>query len=40
MEELHAFIEDVVTGEGKPVWKKLFEKLGDYFNKRFGPNWK
>jgi DNA-binding response OmpR family regulator len=40
MGELPAFIEDVVMGEGKPVWKKLFEKLGDYFNKRFGPDWK
>lgn len=40
MSDLRSFLEDVVLGEGKPVWQKLFEKLGDYFNKRFGPDWK
>jgi CheY-like chemotaxis protein len=40
MSELRSFLEDVVLGEGKPVWQKLFDKLGDYFNKRFGPDWK
>jgi DNA-binding response OmpR family regulator len=25
---------------GEPPWKLLFEKLGDYFDKRFGPEWK
>jgi len=30
----------VVLGEGKPVWEKLFDKLGSYFSKRFGPDWK
>jgi DNA-binding NtrC family response regulator len=38
--ELEHFLEDVVLEEGKPVWQKLFGKLGDYFNKRFGPDWK
>ena len=38
--ELSAFLEDVVLGGGKPVWQKLFDKLGGYFNKRFGPDWK
>ena len=38
--ELSSFLEDVVLGEGKPVWQKLFDKLGGYFNKRFGPDWK
>jgi len=38
--DLRHFLEDVVLGEGKPVWQKLFDKLGDYFNKRFGPDWK
>ena len=38
--ELRTDLEDVVLGEGKPVWQKLFDKLGDYFNKRFGPDWK
>jgi len=40
MSELREFIEDVVMGGGKSVWLKLFEKLDDYFNKRFGPGWK
>jgi len=39
MSELRFFLEDVVLGEGKPVWQKFFEKLGAYFNKRFGPDW-
>ncbi len=38
--ELAPFLEDVVLGDGKPVWKKLFDKLGGYFEKRFGPDWK
>lgn len=39
MGELKTFLEDVVLGEGKPVWQKFFEKLGSYFNKHFGPDW-
>jgi DNA-binding NtrC family response regulator len=39
MSELQSFLEDVVLGEGKPVWEKFFDKLGSYFNKRFGPDW-
>lgn len=38
--ELRSFLEDVVMGGGKPVWQKIFDKLGGYFNKRFGPDWK
>ncbi len=26
--------------QGRPTWKLLFEKLGDFFNERFGPEWK
>ena len=40
MSELMSFLEDVVTGSGKSVWKKLFDRMGVYFNKRFGPDWK
>ena len=40
MSELTSFLEDVVTNGGKRVWQKLFDKLGGYFNKRFGPDWK
>ena len=38
--ELRSFLGDVVLGEGRPVWQKLFDKLGDYFTQRFGPDWK
>ena len=40
MSELRSYLEDVVLGGGKPVWQKLFERLGSYFNKRFGPDWR
>jgi CheY-like chemotaxis protein len=39
MAEIRVFLEDVVLGEGKPVWQKLVDRLGDYFNRRFGPDW-
>jgi DNA-binding NtrC family response regulator len=38
--ELQEFLEDVVLGHGKPVWNKVFDKLGSFFNKHFGPDWK
>jgi len=38
--ELKAFLEDVVLERGKPIWKMLFDRFGDYFDKRFGPDWK
>lgn len=40
MSDLKEFLEDVVLGGGKSIWIKLFDRLGDYFNKRFGPDWK
>jgi hypothetical protein len=40
MADLKEFLEDVVLGAGKPLWIKFFDKLGNYFNKRFGPDWK
>lgn len=40
MPELIIFLEDVVMGEGRTVWQKLFDRLGGYFNKRFGSDWK
>ena len=40
MTDLDEFIADVVLKEGQPVWEKLFDKLGSFFNKRFGPDWK
>ena len=38
--ELTDFLEDVVMDGGKSVWVKFFDRLGSYFNKRFGPDWK
>jgi CheY-like chemotaxis protein len=37
---LRSHLEDVVLGEGKPVWEKVFHKLESFFNKRFGPDWR
>lgn len=40
MADLVEHLEDVVLEGGKPVWKKLFDKVGDLFNRRFGPDWR
>jgi DNA-binding NarL/FixJ family response regulator len=40
MSDLDEFLADVVLKGGQPVWGKLFDKLGDFFNKHFGPDWK
>ena len=40
MVELKDFLEDVVLNGGKSIWLKFFDRLGTYFNKRFGPDWK
>jgi len=37
---LEEFLEDVVLEEGRPVWEKLFNRLGSLFTRRFGPDWK
>ncbi|MBN1106475.1 MAG: response regulator [Deltaproteobacteria bacterium] len=37
--DLETFLEDVVLGGGRPVWKKLFDRIGDFFNRRFGQGW-
>ena len=37
--ELVPFLEDVLRYENMPGWKRLFDTLGDFFNKRFGPDW-
>lgn len=39
MSQLDSFLADVVLGGNKPVWGKLFARLDDLFNKRFGPDW-
>lgn len=40
MTDLVPYLEDIITNSGKGSWRKLFEKMGDYFNMRFGPDWK
>ncbi len=40
MSDLMEFLEEVVIDSGRPLWIKFFDKLGNYFNKRFGPDWK
>jgi len=37
--EIVPFLEDVLHYEALPAWRKLFQQLGDFFNKRFGPDW-
>lgn len=38
--DLRYFLEHVVLEEGKPIWSKLFNRFGEFFNQRFGPDWK
>lgn len=38
--ELRSYLEDVVLGGGESVWQKLFDRMGSYFNRKFGPDWK
>ncbi len=38
--ELNEFLEEVVLNEGKPIWIRLFDRFGDFFNRRFSPDWK
>ena len=40
MRDLVEYLEDVVLEGGKPAWQKLFDKVGELFNKRFGPDWR
>lgn len=38
--ELRYFLEELVENKFIPGWMSFFERLGVYFNKYFGPNWK
>ena len=40
--ELDVLLNSILEAfeQGEPPWKLLFEKLGSYFDKRFGPDWK
>jgi len=39
---LDDFLGELLAAQaaGKPPWKLLFDKLGAYFDQRFGPDWK
>ncbi len=40
--DLDAMLNELLAANerGEPTWKLLFEKLGEYFDERFGPGWK
>jgi len=40
--DLDDLLNDLLAAfhSGEPPWKLLFEKLGDFFNERFGSDWK
>lgn len=40
MAELDTYLADIITSSRKMVWKNLLEKLGDYFDRQFGADWK
>jgi DNA-binding NtrC family response regulator len=40
MAELDTYLADVITSSHKVVWQNLLEKLGDYFDRQFGADWK
>ena len=38
--EIVEFLEDVLQYDHKAVWKRLLEKLENYYDDRFGEGWK
>jgi CheY-like chemotaxis protein len=40
MGQLEEFVADVVQSGNRPVWGKLFGKLGYLFDRRFGSDWR
>jgi CheY-like chemotaxis protein len=40
--DLPELLNDLLDAQarGEPPWKLLFERLGDFFDRRFGPGWK
>ena len=42
LSDLDSLINELLDAKelGKPTWQLLFDKLGNYFDKRFGSNWK
>ncbi len=40
IDRIAPFVEDVLTLTYQAAWKSLFERLGGFFGKRFGPQWR
>ena len=40
MGEIVPFLEDVLQYEHKSAWKRLMERLDDYYTEKFGSEWK
>jgi len=40
MAEIVPFLEDVLTLSAKPAWSRTFQRLGDFFMAKFGPDWR
>ena len=34
--DLEIFLSDIIKNDGKPIWKKLFERMSKYFEKELG----
>lgn len=41
MADIATFLEDILeaTEKGKNLWWRLFDRLADYFDNKFGPDW-
>ena len=41
MADIATFLEDILeaTEKGKSLWWRWFDRLADYFEKKFGPDW-
>jgi len=41
LSELEIILNDLLAAmaAGKPTWQVLFDKLGEYFDEKFGPRW-
>lgn len=37
--EIVPFLEDVLSHDPLTAWRRVFENLGDFFNRRFGRGW-
>ena len=37
--EIVPFLEDVLRYDALPAWRRLFEKMGDFFDHHFGAGW-